>query len=181
MRIGHGHDRPGRSTLPCPHVIGMSPEIGPPVPRHRDTTARRRNMDADRRSIALAADHEMGLTRREIAQFSGLAGVGALLATIGVHIREARAQTSAASQGDLKILNVALGLEHEAIAAYQAGAESTLLQKPILDVAVLFQSQHKAHRDALAAAIKRAGGTPVEPRKMSEYTWPRLASQTDVL
>ena len=74
------------------------------------------------------------------------------------------------AEGDLKILNVALGLEHEAIAAYQAGAESKLLDKPVLDVAVLFQSQHKAHRDALAAAIKRAGGTPVEPKKMSEYS-----------
>src|SRR5262245_43969606 len=138
-------------------------------------------MDTDRRSILLAADHEMALTRREIVQFSGLAGVGALLATIGVEIGEARAQSAGYADGDLKILNVALGLEHEAIAAYQAGAESKLLDKPVLDVAVLFQSQHKAHRDALAAAIKRAGGTPVEPRKMSEYTWPRLASQTDVL
>lgn len=46
---------------------------------------------------------------------------------------------------------------------------------------MLFQSQHKAHRDALSATIKRAGGTPVEPKKMSDYAWPRLASQTDVL
>jgi rubrerythrin len=46
---------------------------------------------------------------------------------------------------------------------------------------VLFQSQHKAHRHALAAVIKRAGGTPVEPRKPTDYAWPRLASQTDVL
>ena len=98
-----------------------------------------------------------------------------------LQIGEARAQSAGYAEGDLKILNVALGLEHEAIAAYQAGAESKLLDKPVLDVAVLFQSQHKAHRDALAATIKRAGGTPVEPKKMSEYTWPRLASQTDVL
>ena len=138
-------------------------------------------MDADRRSILSAVDHEMGLTRREIVAFSGLAGVGALLTTIGLQIGEARAQSAGYAEGDLKILNVALGLEHEAIAAYQAGAESKLLDKPVLDVAVLFQSQHKAHRDALAAAIKRAGGTPVEPKKMSEYSWPRLASQTDVL
>jgi hypothetical protein len=42
-------------------------------------------MDADRRSILSAVDHEMGLTRREIMQFTGLTGVGALLATIGFH------------------------------------------------------------------------------------------------
>jgi rubrerythrin len=108
--------------------------------------------------------------------------VGALLATIGFQIGEARAQSAGGvAEGDLKILNVALGLEHEAIAAYQAGAESKLLDRPILEVAVLFQSQHKAHRDALSATIKRAGGTPVEPKKMSDYAWPRLASQTDVL
>jgi rubrerythrin len=139
-------------------------------------------MDADRRSIMSAVDREMGLTRREIVAFSGLAGVGALLATIGSSIGEARAQSAGnAAEGDLKILNVALGLEHEAIAAYQAGAESRLLERPVLEVAVLFQSQHKAHRDALAATIKRAGGTAVEPRKMSEYGWPRLATQADVL
>jgi hypothetical protein len=138
-------------------------------------------MDAERRAILSAVDHELGLTRREIVAFSGLAGVGALLATIGFQIGEARGQSAAPSAGDLKILNVALGLEHEAIAAYQAGAESKLLDKPVLDVAVLFQSQHKAHRDALAATIKRAGGKPVDAKKAPEYGWPRLASQTDVL
>ena len=138
-------------------------------------------MDADRRSILLAADREMALTRREVVQFSGLAGVGALLATIGSQIGEARAQTYGASEGDLKILNVALSLEHEAIAAYQAGAESKLLQKPILDVALLFQGQHKQHRDALAATIKRAGGMPVEPKPVADYGWPKLTSQADVL
>jgi hypothetical protein len=138
-------------------------------------------MDPERRTIVSAVDHEMRLTRREIVAFSGLMGVGALLATIGLQIGEARAQNVASTEGDLKILNVALGLEHEAIAAYQAGAESKLLDKPILDVAVLFQTQHKAHRDALAATIKRAGGMPVDAKKTSEYAWPRLASQTDVL
>ena len=139
-------------------------------------------MNANRRSILAAVDHEMGLTRREVVAFSGLAGVGALLGAIGFQIGEARAQSAGyAGEGDLKILNVALGLEHEAIAAYQAGAESKLLDKAILEVAVLFQGQHKAHRDALAATIKRAGGSPVEPKKMSDYAWPRLASQTDVL
>jgi rubrerythrin len=139
-------------------------------------------MDTNRRSILSAVDHEMGLTRREIVAFSGLAGVGALLAIIGHSIGEARAQSAGnVAEGDLKILNVALGLEHEAIAAYQAGAESKLLDRPILETAVLFQSQHKAHRDALAATIKRAGGTPVESRKPTDYAWPRLASQTDVL
>ena len=62
------------------------------------------------------------------------------------------------SAGDVNILNVALGLEHEAIGAYQLGAESGLLQKPVLDVAVLFQGQHKEHRDALVATVRKMGG-----------------------
>ncbi|MCI0547453.1 MAG: ferritin-like domain-containing protein [Candidatus Rokubacteria bacterium] len=139
-------------------------------------------MDAERRAIFSVVDTEIAATRREVLRFAGLSGVGALLLTLGGQIREARAQSGGdAHAGDLKILNVALGLEHEAIAAYQAGAESGLLQKAVLDVAVLFQSQHIQHRDAITATVKKAGGMPVEPKKMSEYAWPRLASQKDVL
>ena len=50
---------------------------------------------------------------------------------------EALAQGMAADPSkDVGILNVALGLEHEAINAYQLGAGSGLLQKPVLDIAV---------------------------------------------
>ena len=86
---------------------------------------------------------------------------------------------------DAAILNVALGLEHEAINAYQLGAESGLLQKAILDVAVLFQGHHKAHRDALAATVMKLGGTPVEAKRLSEYAIDlkadTLKNQTDIL
>jgi hypothetical protein len=86
---------------------------------------------------------------------------------------------------DVKTLNVALGLEHEAINAYQLGAQSGLLQKPVLDVAVLFQSHHKAHRDALTDTIKKLGGTPVSEKKLDDYAKSlnaaSLKSQNDVL
>lgn len=81
----------------------------------------------------------------------------------------ARAQSSGMAEGDVRILNVALGLEHEAIAAYQLGAGSGLLQKPVLDLAVQFQSHHKAHRDALAATIQKLGGRAVAEQPMAEY------------
>lgn len=74
-----------------------------------------------------------------------------------------------AKQGDIDILNIALGLEHEAIEAYQIGAESGLLQKPVLDVAVLFQGHHKGHRDALMGAIKQMGGRAVAPKSRADY------------
>jgi rubrerythrin len=86
---------------------------------------------------------------------------------------------------DVNILNVALGLEHEAINAYQLGAESGLLQKPVLDVAVLFQSHHKAHRDALIATIKKLGGKEVAEKSKDDYikalNAASLKSQADVL
>jgi hypothetical protein len=70
---------------------------------------------------------------------------------------------------DTGILNIALALEHEAIAAYQIGAESGLLAKEVLPVAVLFQSHHKAHRDALAATVRKLGGTPAAEQAMDAY------------
>ena len=86
---------------------------------------------------------------------------------------------------DVSILNVALGLEHEAINAYQIGAESGLLQQDALSVAVLFQGHHKTHRDTLAATVGKLGGTPVEPKTLSEYAMDlqadTLKNQTDVL
>lgn len=86
---------------------------------------------------------------------------------------------------DVAILNVALGLEHEAINAYQLGAGSGLLQKPVLDVAVLFQSHHKAHRDALIATIQKMGGMPVAEKSLNDYAAAlqanTLKNQTDVL
>ncbi len=101
-------------------------------------------------------------------------------------------QTAAAGAGmaanpvqDVAILNVALGLEHEAIGAYQLGAESGLLDKSVLDVAVLFQSQHKEHRDALAATIGKLGGKAVKTKSLDEYAKDlmagKLKNQTDVL
>ncbi len=60
---------------------------------------------------------------------------------------------------DARILNTALGAELGAIAAYQAGAESGLLQKPVLDLAVTFQGRHKEHAD-LITYLKRTGESP---------------------
>ena len=86
---------------------------------------------------------------------------------------------------DVGVLNIALGLEHQAVAAYQVGAESGLLEPGVLDVAVLFQGHHKGHRDALAGAITQLGGTPVEPKSMDSYAAALdvagIGSQADIL
>jgi rubrerythrin len=95
------------------------------------------------------------------------------------------ATAHAAGMQDVDILNVALGLEHEAINAYQLGAGSGLLQKPALDVALLFQSHHKAHRDILAGTVEKLGGKPVQERSLDDYAKAlkadTLKSQADVL
>jgi rubrerythrin len=120
--------------------------------------------------------------------FLGRAGAATLSATAIAMLAgcESIAAAPAKSAGqDVGILNTALGLEHEAIGAYQLGAESGLLQKPVLDVAVLFQSQHKGHRDALIATIRKMGGKPVEAMPLAAYATAlnagMLKNQTDVL
>jgi hypothetical protein len=107
----------------------------------------------------------------------------AIAALAGTAVGRANAQSDMSK--DVDILNIALGLEHEAINAYQLGAGSGLLQKPVLDVAVLFQSHHKGHRDALIATIQKMGGKPVAEKSLDDYAKAlnaaSLKSQADVL
>jgi hypothetical protein len=122
--------------------------------------------------------------RRHFLAVSGTGMLSAAAVSL-LAARSAPAHAQTASMGDVNILNVALGLEHEAIGAYELGAKSGLLQKPALDAAVLFQSHHKAHRDALIAAINSLGGKPVETRSLDDYARAlnaaSLKNQVDVL
>ena len=123
--------------------------------------------------------------RRSFLSSSGKA----TLSVAAIALLAGRADLASAATGDaakdVDILNVALGLEHEAINAYQLGATSGLLQKPVLDVAVLFQSHHKSHRDALIATIEKMGGKPVAEKSITDYAKAlnaaSLTSQADVL
>jgi len=122
--------------------------------------------------------------RNFMGRSSGLLLSGAAVAMMAGNARLAQA-AAADPATDVGILGVALGLEHEAIAAYQLGAESGLLQKPVLDLAVLFQSHHKGHRDALIATIEKMGGKPAAAKSNADYATALgaggLKSQTDVL
>jgi len=86
-----------------------------------------------------------------------------------------------AKSDDIAILNTALAAELEAVAAYQVGAESGLLQKPVLKVASTFQGHHKAHADVLAKTITKLGGRPVAAKTKYQFPVERLKSQSDVL
>lgn len=82
---------------------------------------------------------------------------------------------------DVQILNTALGAELEAIAAYQLGAESKLLQPGVLDLAVSFQGHHKEHADALARTVAKLGGKAVQAKVNYNFPVDQLKSQADVL
>jgi rubrerythrin len=124
------------------------------------------------RRVLLARSGHMVLSAAAVAL---LAGNDALAAQA--------AKSNAGHASDADILNTALGAEHEAVAAYQVGAESGLLQKPVLDLAVVFQGHHKAHVDLLAKTVKQLGGTPIGSKKTADYRFPTatLKSQADVL
>ena len=102
-----------------------------------------------------------------------LAGAGSTLAPRG-----ARAATK---EDDIRILNTALGAEHEAVAAYTVGAKSGLLRKPTLALAVQFQDHHKAHVDALAKAVRQLGGAPADAKAKYEFPVAGLKKEADVL
>jgi rubrerythrin len=125
-------------------------------------------------------DPAAGENRRTFLGKSGLLLSGAAVALLaGRDALAAKGGDSTAA--DARILNSALGAELEAIAAYQLGAESGLLQKPVLDLALTFQGHHKEHADILAKTISRLGGKPVAAK--DKYTFPTdtLKTQADVL
>jgi hypothetical protein len=119
-------------------------------------------------------------SRRKIIGAGGKLSVLAVAMLVG---SERMAKGASPSPDDVGILNTALGLEYQGIAAYQVGAESKLLKPATLKVAVQFQSDHKKHAEALASTIVKLGGTPVSAKTPAEYNFPtsKLKTQSDVL
>lgn len=89
--------------------------------------------------------------------------------------------TGKATEGDIAILNTALSAEREAIAAYQLGAESGLLQPAVKQLAITFQGHHREHADLLAATVRKLGGALVDPPAGYDFSTVRLNNQPDVL
>ncbi len=95
--------------------------------------------------------------------------------------QEALAKGGKSAATGVRTLNAALGAELEAIAAYQLGAESGLLQKPVLDLALTFQGHHKEHADILSKTIAKLGGRPVSAKDKYSFPTDTLKTQADVL
>jgi rubrerythrin len=123
--------------------------------------------------------------RRDFLRTGGVATLSATAVALLVGCESMAQGTMANPANDVATLNVALGLEHEAIMAYQLGAESRLLQPAVMNVAVLFQDHHKQHRDALIATIRKMGGAPVAEKSRDDYARAlnagALRNQGDVL
>jgi len=93
----------------------------------------------------------------------------------------AELQLTSEREEDVRILNTALAAELEAIAAYQVGAESGLLQKPVLSLAVTFQAHLKAHAGVLASTVEKLGCKSVAAKSKYDFPTASLKSQEDVL
>ena len=121
--------------------------------------------------------------RRAFLGRSGMLLSGTAIALLAG--RDALAQKSgdsgATGANDAAILNTALAAELEAVAAYQVGAESGLLEKPVLGLAVQFQGHHREHAEVLARTVEKLGGKPVAARRRYEFPVERLKTQADVL
>jgi rubrerythrin len=86
---------------------------------------------------------------------------------------------AAAKKADAAILNGAIDIEHQAIWTYAAAAGTKLLEQPVLDVALVFKSQHEQHRDTLSDVVVKLGGTATQSK--AQYDLPELKTQSDIL
>lgn len=115
-----------------------------------------------------------------LGRSGGLVLSGAAVALLaGKEVLAAKAGGSRA--GDIQILNTAIAAELEAIAAYQLGAESKLLTKPVLDLAVTFQGHHKQHVTLLSGTVEKLGGKAVIAKTRYDFPVEQLKTELDVL
>ena len=131
--------------------------------------------------FTFANQNPLLVSRRSFLTTSGLLLSGTAVALLAGQEALAKDTKGSSVQNDVRILNTALGAELEAIAAYQVGAESGLLQKPVLDLAVLFQSQHKEHADLLGKTVSKLGGKSVAAKAKYDFPTDKLKTQEDVL
>ncbi len=108
------------------------------------------------------------------------AGAVALLAGRD-SLAQAAKSAPGAAEGDVRILNAALGAELEAIAAYQVGAESGLLSAGAKTIALQFQGHHREHADVLAKTVRKLGGQATDVKSRYDFPTDKLKSEADVL
>ncbi len=84
---------------------------------------------------------------------------------------------------DLDLLNQNLAGELFAIAAYDAGLGSGLLDEPTAKVARAFQSDHATHRELLTEQVVARDGIAVSPLSADDYakSYPPLTTAAEIV
>lgn len=117
-----------------------------------------------------------------LSQTGKLALSGTAIALMsGTNTAHAAGHGSQQNEQDARILNTAIAAEHEAVAAYQLGAESGLLSSGVLNVAVKFQGHHKEHIEVLASTVRKLGGNAVDAKAKYQFPVHKLKNEKDVL
>ena len=132
------------------------------------------------------SSRSVAVSRRDALFAGGVSLSGAAVALLaGRPALAAKHASGQSAQKDAAVINTALALEYEGINAYTLGAQSNLLEKPVLAIATKFQDDHKVHRDRLLAVLQTLGATPVHEKSLAEYAEElevnKLKSQADVL
>ena len=130
--------------------------------------------------FTIANETDSSNPRRSFLGKSGLLLSGSAVALLAGRDALAAATANGAS-ADVRILNTALGAELEAIAAYQLGADSGLLQAPVKALALTFQGHHREHADLLTKTIATLGGKAVLAKAQYHFPVETLKNQVDVL
>jgi rubrerythrin len=119
--------------------------------------------------------------RRRFLRRSSLALSGTAVALLAGREALAKSAQGGSTADDVRILNTALSAELEAVAAYELGATSGLLQAPVKALALTFQGHHKEHADVLSKTIAKLGGKPVAAKDKYNFPTDGLKAQADVL
>lgn len=119
-------------------------------------------MDIEQADIERAFEETRRLFLRRAAALAVSAGAAGLFTGSATG-----AAPRAAS--DVGVVQTALALEHEGIAAYRIAGKSGLLKPATLNVAMIFMGHHEAHRDSLAKLVRQAGAKPAEPKSDADY------------
>ncbi|HEY4294667.1 ferritin-like domain-containing protein [Luteibacter sp.] len=97
------------------------------------------------------------------------AGIATLSLSAGALLTRNAVAATVAPSSDIGVVQTALAIEHEGIAAYRLAGKSGLLSAGTLKLALIFKGHHEAHRDSLVKLVTQAGGKPVEPKTDAQY------------
>jgi bacterioferritin (cytochrome b1) len=82
---------------------------------------------------------------------------------------------------DIQTLNHALAAELQLIAAYGFSEQTRLLHAATRELARSYRAHHEQHADLLSAAVRKLGGTPVQPEPDYHFGAEELSDEQDVL